>query len=127
MRSISRSGLVCVLLLPEAAEAAPVATALTRAALYDGARGRCSTALPRRRPSRLAPRPSRQEGRAARDHRPRAPLRRRATLSASSQRTPTSCAGWRWRRGRFGHPEGRVGLHVASILACIGGYPWMRE
>jgi hypothetical protein len=33
MRSISRSGLVCVLLFPEAAEVAPVATALTRAAL----------------------------------------------------------------------------------------------
>jgi hypothetical protein len=35
--------------------------------------------------------------------------------------------GLAWGRGRFGHPEGRVGLHVASILARIGGYPRMRE
>jgi hypothetical protein len=35
--------------------------------------------------------------------------------------------GLAWGRGRFGHPEGRVGLHVASILARIGGYPPMRK
>jgi hypothetical protein len=34
--------------------------------------------------------------------------------------------GLAWGRGRFGHPWG-CGLHVASILARIGGYARMRE
>jgi hypothetical protein len=34
--------------------------------------------------------------------------------------------GLAWGRSRFGHPEGRVGLHVAAILARIGDYPTMR-
>jgi hypothetical protein len=34
--------------------------------------------------------------------------------------------GLAWGRSRFGHPEGRVGLHVAGILARIGDYPTMR-
>lgn len=35
--------------------------------------------------------------------------------------------GLAWGRGRFGHPEARVGLQLASIVARIGGYPRMRE
>jgi hypothetical protein len=35
--------------------------------------------------------------------------------------------GMAWGEACLGHPEGRVGLHVASILARIGGYPWMGE
>jgi hypothetical protein len=27
---------------------------------------------------------------------------------------------------RFGHPEARVGLHVAAILGCLGDYPTLR-
>jgi hypothetical protein len=34
--------------------------------------------------------------------------------------------GLTWGRKRFGHPEGRVGLHVAAILRRIGDYPTMR-
>ena len=34
--------------------------------------------------------------------------------------------GLAWGRGRLGLPEGRLGLYVASILARIGGCPWMR-
>lgn len=34
--------------------------------------------------------------------------------------------GLAWGRKRFGHPEGRVGLHVAAILRCIGDYPALR-
>src|SRR4051794_11081052 len=34
--------------------------------------------------------------------------------------------GLAWGRKRFGHPEGRVGLHVAAILSCIGDYPTLR-
>jgi hypothetical protein len=34
--------------------------------------------------------------------------------------------GLAWGRSRFGHPEGRVGLHVAAMLKRIGAYPTMR-
>ena len=34
--------------------------------------------------------------------------------------------GLAWGRKRFGHPEGRVGLHVAAILDSIGDYPTLR-
>jgi hypothetical protein len=34
--------------------------------------------------------------------------------------------GLAWGRPRFGHPEARVGLHVAAILARIGDYPKLR-
>jgi hypothetical protein len=69
-----------------------------------------------------------------------------AAEGTHSSRPPTSCAasspsdlerelaahadllrGLAWRRGRFGTPTGRVGLHVAPILARIGGYPRMRR
>jgi hypothetical protein len=32
-----------------------------------------------------------------------------------------------WGRPRFGHPEARVGLHVAAILRRIGDYPRLRS
>ena len=34
--------------------------------------------------------------------------------------------GLAWGRRRFGHPEARVGLHVAAILRRIGDYPKLR-
>jgi hypothetical protein len=34
--------------------------------------------------------------------------------------------GLAWGRPRFGHPEARVGLHVAAILGRIGDYPDLR-
>jgi hypothetical protein len=34
--------------------------------------------------------------------------------------------GLAWGRPRFGHPEARVGLHVAAILHRIGHYPRLR-
>lgn len=34
--------------------------------------------------------------------------------------------GLAWGRPRFGHPEARVGLHVAAILVRIGDYPRLR-
>jgi hypothetical protein len=35
--------------------------------------------------------------------------------------------GLAWGRPRFGHPEARVGLHVAAILRRIGDYPRSRS
>jgi hypothetical protein len=35
--------------------------------------------------------------------------------------------GLAWGRPRFGHPEARVGLHVAAILRRIGDYPRLRS
>jgi hypothetical protein len=35
--------------------------------------------------------------------------------------------GLAWGRPRFGHPEARVGLHVAAILGRIGDYPKLRS
>lgn len=35
--------------------------------------------------------------------------------------------GLAWGRPRFGHPEARVGLHVAAILRRIGDYPQLRS
>jgi hypothetical protein len=34
--------------------------------------------------------------------------------------------GLAWGRPRFGHPEARVGLHVAAILSRMGDYPTLR-
>ena len=34
--------------------------------------------------------------------------------------------GLAWGRPRFGHPEARVGLHVAAILSHMGDYPDLR-
>jgi len=39
---------------------------------------------------------------------------------------PELLEGLAWGRPRFGHPEARVGLHVAAILARIGNYPTLR-
>jgi hypothetical protein len=39
---------------------------------------------------------------------------------------PELLEGLAWGRPRFGHPEARVGLHVAAILARIGDYPTLR-
>jgi len=36
---------------------------------------------------------------------------------------PELLEGLAWGRPRFGHPEARVGLHVAAILGRIGAYP----
>jgi hypothetical protein len=40
---------------------------------------------------------------------------------------PELLEGLAWGRPRFGHPEARVGLHVAAILARIGDYPTLRS
>ncbi len=34
--------------------------------------------------------------------------------------------GLAWGHPRFGHPEARVGLHVAAILGCLGDYATLR-
>jgi hypothetical protein len=39
---------------------------------------------------------------------------------------PDLLEGLAWGRARFGHPEARVGLHVAAILGRIGDYPGRR-
>jgi hypothetical protein len=36
---------------------------------------------------------------------------------------PELLEGLAWGRPRFGHPEARVGLHVAAILTRVGDYP----
>jgi hypothetical protein len=101
-----------------------------RAAPTTARGGGVAPALPSGRPSRLAPRPLRQEGRAARDHRPRVPLRRRPTLSTSSQRTPNSCAGWRGGeaasvtpRGVWGYTSLRSSRTSAAARGCVGSAP----
>ncbi len=40
---------------------------------------------------------------------------------------PELLRGLAWGRRRFGHPEARVGLHVAAILGRIGDYPELRS
>ena len=45
------------------------------------------------------------------------------TLAAA----PELRRGLAWGRRRFGHPEARVGLHVAAILSRIGDYPRLRS
>jgi hypothetical protein len=47
-------------------------------------------------------------------------------LERAVTRDPALLEGLAWGRKRFGHPEGRVGSHVAAILACIGDYPTLR-
>jgi hypothetical protein len=49
--------------------------------------------------------------------------RTRATTPRELAADADLLRGLAWGRGRFGHPEARAGLHVASILASIGGYP----
>jgi len=39
---------------------------------------------------------------------------------------PELLRGLAWGRPRFGHPEARVGLHVAAIIGRIGDYPELR-